>query len=68
MCSIKSKWLDQRDIPDGKWGKNKIPGCVCNNMFTCGACLQRAVDRNKADSTPRKETTTKEEQTWNCYK
>jgi hypothetical protein len=45
-----SKWIDQRDIPDGRWGKTKVPGCRCERSFTCGACLDRAIDRNIADS------------------
>ena len=49
MKRIISYWLDQRDIPDARWGKTKVHGCECTNAFTCRACLQRCVDRNKQD-------------------
>ena len=42
-------WIDERDVPDGRYGKSKTPGCECTDHFTCGACLQRCVDRNAAD-------------------
>ena len=44
-----SKWLDQRDIPDARWGKVLTPGCECTHIFTCRACLQRAHTRNMAE-------------------
>lgn len=45
----KSYWLDERDIPNGRFGKDKPPDCECTHSYTCGACTQRCVDRNKAD-------------------
>ena len=44
-----SKWLDQRDIPDAKFGKTKLPGCECDYRSTCRVCSDRAVDRNLAE-------------------
>ncbi len=44
-----SYWLDQRDIPDGRYGKIPTPGCECTHSFTCGACLDRAAVRNRAE-------------------
>lgn len=44
-----SFWADQRDIPDGRWGKINRPGCVCDAMFTCGVCLKAAHERNMAE-------------------
>ena len=44
-----SKWADQRDIPDGRWGKIRTPGCECTDNFTCRACLDRAHARNMAE-------------------
>ena len=53
-----SKWLDQRDIPDAKFGKTKLPGCECDYRFTCRVCLERATARNLHPPDARK---TKEE-------
>lgn len=49
MKNNSSYWIDQRDIPDSKFGKNKIPNCECTNFFTCRACLDYAVERNISD-------------------
>jgi hypothetical protein len=45
-----SYWLDQRDVPDGRWGKRRIPDCRCTSSFTCGACLAYASTRNMAET------------------
>lgn len=47
---MNSYWLDQRDVPDSKWGKSKPPGCTCSFNFTCRVCLDRTVARNQAES------------------
>jgi hypothetical protein len=44
-----SKWRDQRDIPSGRYGKIKTPGCYCDRMLTCAPCLNRAHTRNMAE-------------------
>jgi len=44
-----SKWVDQRDIPDAKFGKHKTLGCECKHNLTCRACLDRAHVRNMAE-------------------
>jgi hypothetical protein len=44
-----SYWLDQRDIPDGRYGKIRTPGCECERGLTCKACLDRAHTRNMAE-------------------
>lgn len=44
-----SKWLDERDIPDGRYGKIMTPGCECTRNFTCRVCLDRAHTRNMAE-------------------
>lgn len=46
---MKSYWLDQRDIPDSKWGKDKLPGCICGSGYTCRVCLDRTTARNQAE-------------------
>jgi hypothetical protein len=33
-----------------RFGKNKPKDCQCTDRFTCGACLQKTVERNKADA------------------
>jgi len=44
-----SVWLDQRDIPNAKFGKTAVPGCTCTQNETCSACMRRCADRNAAD-------------------
>lgn len=44
-----SYWADQRDIPDSRWGKTHVPGCECDAIRTCRACLDRCVERNSVD-------------------
>jgi hypothetical protein len=31
------------------FGKARVPDCRCEFNFTCGPCLQAAVDKNTAD-------------------
>jgi hypothetical protein len=33
-----------------RFGKNKPKDCTCTQSYTCGACLQKTVERNKADA------------------
>jgi hypothetical protein len=46
MDKQKSYWRDQRDLPDSKYGKQRVPNCECTHIFTCRACLDYATTRN----------------------
>lgn len=43
--TLRTLGLDQRDIPDTKFGKTKLPKCKCAYNFTCKVCLDYAASR-----------------------
>lgn len=43
MSNISSRWPDQRDVPDSRFGKTPKPSdCTCTERFTCRVCLKNA--------------------------
>jgi len=44
-----SYFLDERDLPDYKFGKTKRPGCKCDYNFTCRVCLEYAATRDRLE-------------------
>lgn len=47
--NCQSYWLDQRDLPDPRFGRGILPGCSCTYGFTCRVYLEDLVARNISD-------------------
>jgi hypothetical protein len=50
IVPVGKKAVNEVTTGPARFGKNKPKNCTCDERFTCAACLQQTVDRNKADA------------------